>query len=162
MRAAFSGALLLSLCVGAGCGSDGDSELTKPEFLARGDAICAEAQAEAAELAYRAEQIRAQIGTLPEAEAVDRTESLYADQIAVIERFHDRFADLEPPAEDEARVEEFLRSLTDGLDVSREMKAELAAGSFPSGELVMEYGRIVIRGNTLAQAYGFTVCGRSG
>jgi len=41
------------------------------------------------------------------------------------------------------------------------MKATLEESREVSASKVEEYGQTVVRGNTLAQAYGFEVCGRS-
>jgi hypothetical protein len=132
---------LLAVALG-GCGSEGDSEATREDYLAEGDALCAEAQAEA--------------------ELLRQAADLWDEQIEFAERFRDRFADLESPPGDEARVRVFLESIDDGIGVGREIQDVLADGKEPSSELVQSYGRIAARGNTLAQAYGFQVCGGSG
>jgi hypothetical protein len=77
----------------------------------------------------------------------------------VIERYRDRFEDLDPPAGDEARVDEFIATFDDGADKAREIKAALDEGQAPSPELLQAYFGIVARGNELARAFGFRVCG---
>jgi hypothetical protein len=77
-------------------------------------------------------------------------------------RFRDELDELEAPAGDEAQVEQFIIALDDGLEVAREIQASLADGEEPSRERVESYGDVVNRGNTLARAYGFTVCGATG
>lgn len=173
LKASAMGLLILALCVLVGCGSsDGDADVTtqtttvdsaeKREFLARGDAICAQAQAEAADLRRRAEEVQSQSDTLGEAEVIDRAEGIWTAQIELIERFRADIAALSAPVGDEATVDEFLQSFEDGIALAKQIESTLAEGEFPPEELVREYGNIVIRGNTLASAYGFSVCGRSG
>jgi hypothetical protein len=159
----------------AGCGtSDGDPTVTdttivpqgataeRAEFLAEGDAICAEGQAEAAELARRAQEIQTRSGTVPDDEVFGEAAEVWNDQIALIERFRDRLDDLEPPPGDEARVEEFIVALDDGLEIAREIKSSLDDREEPSSERLQSYATTVARGNTLARAYGFMVCGQTG
>jgi hypothetical protein len=170
--------LVLALGVVSACGaSDDEQELTpttttttaappgdadpteREEFIAEGDAICADGQLEAAELGRRAREIEAQRDTLSEAELVERAAEIWDDQIAVIERYRDRFEDLDPPAGDEARVDEFIATFDDGAAKGREIKASLDEGKAPSPELLQAYFGIVARGNELARAFGFRVCG---
>jgi hypothetical protein len=175
-RAARLGLLLvLTAALLGGCGTSDEPEATPTEttttapadadatereaFIAEGDAICAEGQLEAAELRRRAQEIEAQRGTLSDAELVERAAVVWDDQIAVIERYRDRFEDLEPPAGDEARVEEFIASFEDGIDRARDIKSALDDGEAPSPELLQAYFGIVARGNELARAFGFRVCG---
>jgi hypothetical protein len=152
---------LLAVTLG-GCGSEGDSEATREDYLAEGDALCAEAQAEAAEFAQRGQEIEGRRDTITDAELLRQAADLWDEQIEFAERFRDRFADLESPPGDEARVRVFLESIDDGIGVGREIQDVLADGKEPSSELVQSYGRIAARGNTLARAYGFQVCGGSG
>src|ERR687892_2331327 len=103
--------MLLLATVLAGCGGSENEPEAAParqEFIAEGDAICAEGQQEALELRQRAQELEAQRGTVPDEELLDDAAALWNDQIAVIERFRDRFADLDPPAGEEERVEEFV------------------------------------------------------
>jgi hypothetical protein len=137
-----------------------DVDATEREaFIAEGDAICADGQLEAAELKRRAQEIEAQRGTLTDEELVERAAVVWDDQIALIERYQERFEDLDPPAGDEARVEEFIGTLDDGAERARDIKAALDDGEAPSPELLQTYFGVVARGNELARAFGFRVCG---
>jgi hypothetical protein len=71
----------------------------------------------------------------------------------------DKLEALGAPPGDEGRVEQFVVALDDGLEIAREIQATLADGEQPSQERVQSYAEVVVRGNTLARAYGFTVCG---
>jgi hypothetical protein len=137
-----------------------DVDATEREaFIAEGDAICADGQLEAVELRRRAQEIEAQRGTLTDEELVERAAVVWDDQIALIERYRDRFEDLDPPAGDEARVEEFIATFDDGAERARDIKAALDDGQAPSPELLQTYFGVVARGNELARAFGFRVCG---
>ena len=135
---------------------------TKDEYIAQGDAICAEVQEDAAELRRQAQELQAQSQELPEAEFLERAASFWGEQIRVTESFRDQLAQLEPPPGDEEQVGQFLESIEDGLAIAREIEATLEGGDDIAASTVEEYGRAVVRGNTLAQAYGFEVCGRTG
>lgn len=160
--------ILAGLCLAlvavtlGGCGSGSESEVTREDYLAEGDAVCAEAQVESAEFAQRGQEIESRRGTITDEELLQQAADLWDEQIQFAERFRDRFADLDAPPGDEARVRVFLESIDDGIGVGREIQNALADGEEPSGQLVQSYTSIAARGNTLARAYGFQVCGGSG
>jgi hypothetical protein len=176
-RAATLGLLLvLTSAVLGACGTSDDEPAATPTattttapagvdatereaFIAEGDAICADGQLEAVELRRRAQEIEAQRGTLTDEELVERAAVIWDDQIALIERYGDRFEDLDPPAGDEARVEEFIATFDEGAERARDIKAALDDGRAPSPELLQTYFGVVARGNELARAFGFRVCG---
>lgn len=135
---------------------------TKAEYIAQVDAICADVQAEAAELQRQAQELQAQSDELPKAEFLERAASFWGDQIRVTESFREQVAQLDPPPGDEDRVGQFVESIDDGLAIAREIEATLEGGDDIVASTVEEYGQAVVRGNTLAQAYGFEVCGRTG
>jgi hypothetical protein len=132
---------------------------SKPEFIAKGDAICADLQSEQAELQRRAQQLEAESDELSTGEFLRRAASFWDDQIQVMEGFRGDLARLGAPPGDEERVEQFLTSIDDGIAIAREMQTRLEDGQEVLAAQVEEYGQTVRRGNTLAQAYGFEVCG---
>jgi len=134
---------------------------SKQEYIAQGDAICAEIQADLAGLAQRAEELQAQSDELPEADFLARAAQLWEDQIGLTEAFLRRFEELVSPPGDEAQVEQFLESIEDGVATAREIQETLAGGREVPQALVEEYGQTGARGNELARAYGFQVCGQS-
>lgn len=134
---------------------------TKEEFISQGDAVCADVQSEAAELAQRAQELESQSGTLPKSEVLARAAAVWDDQIRTISEFRDDFEALGAPAGDEERVEQFIESLDDSLQAARQIRATLREGEEVPQALVDEYGQLVVRGNTLAQSYGFRVCGQT-
>jgi hypothetical protein len=132
---------------------------SKQEYIAQGDAICAEIQADLAGLAQRAEELQAQSDELPEADFLARAAELWEDQIGLTEVFLRRLGELVSPPGDEAQVEQFLKSIEDGVATAREIQETLAGGKEIPQALAEEYGQTGARGNELARAYGFQVCG---
>ena len=98
---------------------------------------------------------QAQSQELPEAEFIERAASFWGEQIRLTESFRDQIAQLDPPPGDEEQVGQFLESIDDGLAIAREIEATLEGGDDIAASTVEEYGQAVVRGNTLAQAYGF-------
>lgn len=134
---------------------------SKQEYLAAGDAICADLQVEAVGLRRQAQQLEAEAGRLPRAEFLTRAATFWREQIRVMEAFHASMAQLGAPPGDEERVRQLLASLEQGIVVAHEIEETLAGGDDVRPATVEEYGRAVARGNTLARAYGFEVCGRT-
>jgi hypothetical protein len=173
-RAAVVSGIVLAGLTLAGCGGSGGESATdttttaegdaaaRAEFLAKGDVLCAQGQSEAADLARRAQEIQARSGTIPDEELLEQAAAVWDDQIQLVVRFRDELDELEAPPGDEERVEQFVVALEDGLEIAREIQASLADGEEPSRERVQSYVDVVNRGNTLARAYGFTVCGKIG
>jgi hypothetical protein len=140
---------------------EGQASPSKQEYISQGDAICAEVQADLAVLRERAEELQAQSDELPKAEFLARAAEFWQDQIGVTEGFLERFEELGSPSGDEAQVEQFLRSIEDGIATAGDIQETLAGGDEVPEALVEEYGQTVVRGNELARAYGFQVCGQS-
>jgi hypothetical protein len=135
---------------------------TKAEYITQVDAICADVQAEAAELRRQAQELQAQSDELPKAEFLERAASFWGEQIRVTESFREQVVQVDPPPGDEDSVGQFVESIDDGLAIAREIEATLESGDDIAASTVEEYGQAVARGNTLARAYGFEVCGRTG
>lgn len=162
-------AVILSGCGGSGepsaTGSAADTDppatrqaLTKNQFLAKGDAICADAQAELAVIVARANKARA----MPPARQMAELEAIWRRQAQIAREFRDRLAALPPPKGDEPRIAEFMRALDEGIQLSDDVLDQLEAGRRqPPPKLMNDYASAVYRGNALAVGYGFTVCGRS-
>jgi hypothetical protein len=134
---------------------------SKRQFIAQGDAICADVQVDAADLARRAQELQAESDELPRQEFLARAADFWADQIRLAEGFLERLEGLGVPSGDEPQVEEFLQSIEDGIATAQEIQNTLSGGEDVSQALVAEYGQTVARGNTLARDYGFRVCGRT-
>ena len=156
-------ALVLAGCGGGDGGSaaeDGvaDKQPTKKQYLARGDAICADAQAELARLQPKIEKARAASGD----EQAELAEEIWREQLEILDGFSSEIKALGAPAGDEARIEEFVRSLDEGEQKGREILSHVEDGEEPPQDLVNDYAQTAYRGNALARAYGFKVCGKEG
>jgi hypothetical protein len=159
-------ALLVGALVLAGCGGDGgsseegiaDEQPTKKQYLARGDAICADAQAELARLQPKIDKARAASGD----EQIELATDIWRTQIEILDSFSSEIKALGAPAGDEERVREFTRSLDEGEEQGREILSHVEDGEEPPQDLVNDYAQSAYRGNALARAYGFKVCGKEG
>jgi hypothetical protein len=157
-------ALLLAACGGgddaASTNTEGgisDKQPSKAAYLARGDAICADAQAELARLQPKVKQARAASGD----RQVELATGVWREQIRILDGFSSDIKALGAPAGDEERIREFARSLDEGERIGREITSHLEDGEEPPQSLVEDYAQAAYRGNTLAQAYGFKVCGNT-
>jgi hypothetical protein len=163
MKAAAASLLIVVL---AGCGGGGgasstgvaDEQPTKQEYLARGDAICADAQADLARL-------QPKIDAASTAESEDEQAKLigqvWREQLRILESFGGRIKALGAPRGDEEQVREFVRSLDEAKALGDKVVARLEDGKDPPQDLIEDYARTAYRGNELARAYGFKVCGRT-
>ena len=170
-------ALLAVVLVLAGCGGSDDGASSdaatdtvpatepsggdKASYIAAGDEICADAQIEAAALLEEAQALQQQSETLPPDEFLSRAADFWQGQIDFAEDFRGQFAELEPPAEDAERHEEFLASVDEGISTATEIQQTLEDGNEVPGSLSDEYRASVEEGNRLARDYGFQVCGRT-
>lgn len=171
------GILSVVVLVLAGCGGSDDGGNTdaatdtapatnaaggeKASYIAAGDEICADAQIEAAALLEEAQALQQQSETLPPDEFLSRAADFWQRQIDFAEAFRGQFAELEPPAEDAERHEEFLASVDEGISTATEIQQTLEDGNEVPGSLSDEYRASVEEGNRLASEYGFQVCGRT-
>jgi len=135
-----------------------DKQPTKQQYLARGDAVCADAQADLSRLGPKIEAAAAAEGD----DKARLVRDVWREQLVIFDSFSGRIKALGAPAGDEPQVREFVRSLDEGRALAGRIVDELEAGEEPSQSLIDEYSQTAYRGNTLAQAYGFKVCGRTG
>lgn len=143
--ARFGVTALVAAAVLSGCGDGGAGErLDRAGFLARGNALCAEAERSiltAAESAFPDE------GQVPSAEQI---ESFVAETfIPEIRNELDGLRDLRPPEEDQERVRDILREGEDALEEVSNRPLSLAS---PTMNPFRDY-------EELAGAYGLEACG---
>ena len=171
------GVLLALVLLLAGCGGSDDGAGTgaatdtavateaaggdKASYIAAGDEICADAQTEAAALIEEASALQQQSQSMAPEEFLAKAADFWEEQIAFAQDFRGQFAELEPPAEDAERHEEFLTSVDQGISVAQEIHQTLSDGDPVPSSLSDEYRASVEDGNRLAREYGFTVCGRT-
>jgi hypothetical protein len=144
---AVAGALLAGLGIAA-CGPFGDGEeLSKAEFIARGDEICKEGRAKYLELQKEPPQSAA--------EAAELTRSL----IEITEDEIDELRDLNAPPGSEDALEDYLDSRQAGLDVLEDGLA--AAEDENAGKYAEAQGRVAreqVDRARLAEKVGFSEC----
>lgn len=139
-------ALALAL-VAAGCGGDDDEgessgpALSKEEYIAQGDEICAQGDTE---LAAAAEE---EFGSATEEPPREDQEAFISDVVAP--NFEQQLEDLQalnPPEEDQEQIDALLAALEDLIAAAKE-----DPGTVIDGE--------VTEASELAQEYGFQSCG---
>ena len=144
---AAAGALLAGLGIAA-CGPFGEGEeLSKAEFIARGDEICKEGRAKYLELQKEPPQSAA--------EAAELTRSL----IEITEDEIDELRDLNAPSGSEDAVEDYIDSREAGLDVLEEGLA--AAEDENAGRYAEAQARVAreqVDRARLAEKVGFSEC----
>jgi hypothetical protein len=145
-RASLPVVLTAALLV-AGCGEeDGEvsESLSREDYLARGDEICA-AGDEAIE-----EQTEDNFGAVPPREG-DEAERFVSEVVLPnIQSQIDQLRDLPPPKGDEESVDAIYAAADEGLADARQDPATIARGETPAG---------LEEANRLAREYGFQECG---
>jgi hypothetical protein len=136
------GALLLGA---TGCGSDeGETALTKSEFLKQGNQICREGRAERAKAVDQVQK---------EASGKESSEQAFAAtvQAAVpsMRATNQELAELEPPEQEQEKVD----SMIDGLEAAVDQLEGVAEGSAEARE-----GKAVITVARKLNAYGLDDC----
>jgi hypothetical protein len=144
--------LLVVLLVVAACGDDdaaGDEALSKAEWIAAADAICAEDNAE--------------LALIPEPQTPEEAAEAGARAIQVQRTGLAEVRALVPPQGDEAVVGEILDSVEAVLDWSEEFIEALVAGDDAKAEeLHAEGERLTEEAIRLAEEYGLQECVTSG
>lgn len=139
-RAALGRPLLLAACGGGGA--------SREEFLAKADAICAQADAEIAAIG-RPTTVDGAV------EAIDRLREISERQLADLRA-------LEPPGADREKLDEMFALADEQLSLSTDYRDAIAQ---QDRELIRELAdranRLRAEGQRAARAYGFQVCGTS-
>jgi hypothetical protein len=150
-------ALLVSGLIVAGCGGGGDDDnstssasttagtLSKPEYIAKGDQICAQGTLVIGQAG------REQFGS----SQPTQEQAVEFGQNTVVPSLEDTLAKLRalpPPAGDQAKTTAIYDALEEGLD---QLKQD------PNLFVESESGGAFDQANQLAQGYGFKQCGQS-
>jgi hypothetical protein len=138
-KAALAALLASSILVVAGCGGDDEpSAPTKAEYIAEADAICRDGQAE----------FEAIVKDLPNSVDAPESQAAITDEIVPLYRDEiEQLRSLTPPEGDEETTAAIFDAVENGLDeVEADPSALDQAGTFEEA-------------NTLANDYGFEVCG---
>ncbi|HTU14249.1 MAG TPA: hypothetical protein VMF31_03555 [Solirubrobacterales bacterium] len=139
----------------AGCGgSDDDSGgLSKDEFIAQADQICADATA-------ATDANEAEFDSAVQSGDLDAAADLIADSNTTIQDAIDEIAALEPPEDDQATIDEFLSLSDDQADVAGQVEDAIRAGDNETlNELGTQADKLQKESDALADDYGFIDCG---
>lgn|GEM_PF-1016012 len=155
-RLGFGAALTVGALLLAGCGGGSGEDLSKSDYIAKADAVCAKYSTKSASLENQFNQ--ALKGSDLEAAAQD-----FEDQAADVTAMLDELETLTAPAADQATVDQIIALGRKRVDV-----AEQAADAIASGdkETMIASGKkaSVLAGEyfELADGFGFKACGSSG
>lgn len=132
----------------AGCGSSSSDNISKAEFVKRGDELCKQgsAEIEGEVKAYAKEHDISLKSQLREAQLEELSENVV---IPAIQKQLDGLKALGTPSEDEDQANELFDALEDGIE-----KGEEDPGAFVEGEGTLG------KANKLADEFGFKDCGQ--
>jgi hypothetical protein len=142
----------LALCAAllAGCGPfGGDDELTKDELIAQGDEICKQGREQYQELQQNPPKSASQAAELTR-RLIEITEGEIAD-----------LRDLNPPAESQDALDDYLAAREAGLDFLRDGLAaaeDQDARAYAEAQAKIAEGQV--HRSRLAEQVGFTECSR--
>lgn len=150
-------AVMVAALLLAGCGGGSDDEdLSKTDYIAKADAICAQYGANSATLESQFNQ--ALEGSDLEAAAQD-----FEDQASDVTTMLDELEQLTAPASDQATVDQIIALGRQRVDVAKKAADAIASGD---KETMIEAGKkaSVLAGEyfELADGFGFKACGSSG
>jgi hypothetical protein len=151
-------AIALGLLAISGCGDDPEP-LSKPEFVARADAICEDAQAEAEPLwtTFWADFEQQADGDVAWYRLFD---SLLDELQPITERQLEDLRELAPPAADEELIEGLLDDFEAGIDEMNDLADRAVDGDEAAREaLTREEGDPLADVNRAARDYGLELCG---
>lgn len=147
---------LLVAAVFTGCGGDDSGELSKDEFIAQADQICAEFN-EAADADQNEFESLLDQGDFEA--AADR----FDETAAASEDAHAELGELVPPAEDQATIDEWLAILGEQPALTKEFSVALRAQDFQAIEAMgPEIDSLDADSNEIADDYGMVDCGSEG
>jgi len=156
-RITIAGAVLLVAGTFAGCGGDSEEEsLSKSEFIAQVDTLCAENNDVAAELSD-------EVGTAYQAgdyeAAADALEQQTDSTVAMV----DKVKELTPPEEDQATIDEMLAISDEQQALAGDLVVAVGEGDDASvNQMSEELGSLADEFNVIADDYGFVDCGSAG
>ena len=149
------GALLAAAAV-AGCGGDDSGELSKDEFIAQADQICADFNASADADQQEFESLLDQGDFEAAADSFDQTAADSEVALADLEA-------LEPPAEDQATIDEWLAILGEQPGLAEEFSTALRTRDIQAiRALGPEVQRLDADSDAIADEYGMVDCGSAG
>ena len=154
LAAVLAAALAIGLV--SGCGGSGEEDLSRTEYIADADAICAQFGAESASLEQQFNQAL-------KGSDLEGAAQYFEDQASEFTAMLDQLEDLTPPTADQATVDQII-----ALGRQRVTTAQEAADAIASGDkdtmLSAAKQASVLAGEyyQLADGFGFDACGSGG
>jgi hypothetical protein len=154
-RGIAAAAIAVAALVGAGCGGDDDTSgggetLTKQEWIAKADAICADAQGRIQKLGDPG----ADLGKL--AELTGDAKQIIEDEIAAIR-------DLRPPSGEEQQIDALLAQVEKGSQAFEALIEAASSGDIAKLQEITaegsEFSKASAEADRLAAEYGLKECG---
>ena len=146
----------LGVMVLAGCGGSDGEDLTRTDYIADADAICAQYGAESAELERQFNQ------ALLNSDLESAAQS-FEDQASEVTAMLDELEELTPPVADQATVDQIIALGRQRVDTAQEAADAIASGDKDAMIAAGKEGS-VLAGEyyQLADGFGFETCGSGG
>jgi hypothetical protein len=157
IAAIFVGALLLTAAF-AGCGGsdDGSEALSKEEFIAQADQICADFRADSREM-------EAAFDAAAEADDLEAAADVVAENAGMMDAAVEEFATLTPPEEDQETIDEFVSLSREQVEVANELAEAIRADDEAAVKAADEEGTALDdEADAIADEYGMLDCGSAG
>jgi hypothetical protein len=149
-------AAVLAAAAVAGCGGDDSGELSKDEFIAQADQICADFNESADADQQEFESLLDQGDFEAAADSFDQTAADSEEALAELEA-------LPPPAEDQETIDEWLAILGKQPALAQEFSDALRARDVQAiNALGPEVQRLDADSDAIADEYGMVDCGSAG
>jgi hypothetical protein len=146
----------LGIIVLAGCGGSDEEDLTRTDYIADADAICAQYGTESAELERQFNQ------ALLESDLESAAQS-FEDQASEVTAMLDQLEELTPPVADQATVDQIIALGRQRVETAQDAADAIASGDKDAMIAAGKEGS-VLAGEyyQLADGFGFETCGSGG
>lgn len=145
MRQAALAVFVVFVIAGCGGGGGGSSRLSKSEFDSKASSIC--------------DTYQKKIGDVPQPKDVKDIPGYIDKVLPIVEEGTSKLDDLEPPADMQAKVDEWMTIQKGQVDQAKRLKAAAEKGDFAKVTAIAnEADASNKRGNELAREIGATSC----
>ncbi|MCB0858725.1 MAG: hypothetical protein KDB57_11495 [Solirubrobacterales bacterium] len=147
---------VLGIIVLAGCGGSDEEDLTRTDYIADADAICAQYGTESADLERQFNQ------ALLESDLESAAQS-FEDQASEVTAMLDQLEELTPPVADQATVDQIIALGRQRVETAQDAADAIASGDKDAMIAAGKEGS-VLAGEyyQLADGFGFETCGSGG
>lgn len=140
----------------AGCGGGDDEDsgpLTKDEYIAQADQICADTKTET-------DALEPEFNAADEAGDVDGAADILAEGSDITKDAFDEIEALEPPEEDQATIDEFISLSQQQIDLGDQIVDAIRAGDDAAiDDLSAQAEDLEQQSDAIADEYGMVDCG---